>query len=71
MTVTTGTLIATIVFAGSFAFCCLHHAASPNWRGRFFGPFRDLKRLLECGVTPFGVMAKAMQKGKFLLFLAG
>ena len=40
--------------AGSFPFCCLHHAASPNWRGRFFCAFSVFKRLTECGVTPSG-----------------
>ena len=34
-----GTLIETITSAGSSAFCCLHHAAPPNWRGRFFRSF--------------------------------
>jgi hypothetical protein len=53
-TVTTGTLIGTITFAGSSAFCCLHHAASPIWRGRFFRSFDDFKRLIRCGVTPVG-----------------
>ena len=53
-TVTTGILTATTTFAGRSAFCCLHHAASPNWRGRFFRSFGDFKHLRECGVTPVG-----------------
>jgi hypothetical protein len=53
-TMTTGILTATTTFAGSSAFCCLHHAASPNWRGRFFASFGGFKRLSGSGVTPVG-----------------
>ena len=68
--------LALITFAGSSAFCCLHHTASPNWRGRFFGRFWRFEASYMVGRkprwarawSPFGVTPEAPG---FLRFPAG
>ena len=46
-------ILAPNIFAGSSSFCCLHYAASPAWRGRFFlASFGPFARLIAGGEIP-------------------
>jgi hypothetical protein len=55
VTATTGA----ITIAGSFSFCCLHHAASPKLEGPLFLRLLAIIGVYRVGVTPFGVTALA------------